>query len=306
MDRYSMFDKYYLDSFYYDENRKTGLLGGIGLLFITFLLLVLGEIIGSILYGLILSIVKFKNDSMVFWGFLLELAITFGGIIIVILLFTKTIENLSFNTLGFNGKKPLKRFGTGFLIGFIMMAVSTIILITLGQVELKWIGFQNLSTILIIIPAWIIQSSTEELLTRGYLFTRLKNKTGNIYVALIIQGAFFSFLHIFNDSFSIIAFIQIFVVGILFAIYSLYEGSIWGACGMHAAWNWSQGNIFGWKVSGIDPQGGSLFQNIITGSDFLTGGKFGVEGGIVSLIVLIITIIIILVLMKNKLKNGEI
>ncbi|WP_142414117.1 CPBP family intramembrane glutamic endopeptidase [Hathewaya massiliensis] len=257
MDKNNMLDKYYLDSFYYDEHNKKGILGSVGVVLIAFLLLILGELLGGIFYGLIYNLNTVSLAYGEFWAFFMQLSFMFGLISIVILFFTKVVEKLSLNTLGFNNKRPLKRFGIGFFIGFIMMTISTFILVISGQAELKWIGFESLSTVLIIIPAWIIQSSTEELLTRGYLFTRLKNKSGNIYLALIFQGAFFSFLHVFNSAFSVIAFIQIFVVGLLFAIYSLYEGSIWGACGMHAAWNWAQGNIFGWQVSGTYPKGGN-------------------------------------------------
>lgn len=306
MDKNNMLDKYYLDSFYYDEHNKKGILGSVGVVLIAFLLLILGELLGGIFYGLIYNLNTVSLAYGEFWAFFMQLSFMFGLISIVILFFTKVVEKLSLNTLGFNNKRPLKRFGIGFFIGFIMMTISTFILVISGQAELKWIGFESLSTVLIIIPAWIIQSSTEELLTRGYLFTRLKNKSGNIYLALIFQGAFFSFLHVFNSAFSVIAFIQIFVVGLLFAIYSLYEGSIWGACGMHAAWNWAQGNIFGWQVSGTYPKGGSIFKSIAKGNEILTGGQFGVEGGLVSLGVLIVSIIIILILMKKQVQNNKI
>lgn len=299
MKEHSIFHKYYMKSFYYDNSSKKGIFKGIKTFIITFLLLVIGELAGvipsSLMYGLTL------NSS--FWKFFVQLFVSFGIVSLVIFFYTKSIEGLPIKTLGLSSENPTKKFLIGFLIGGSLMAISTFLLIISGQAEIRWIGFQNLSTVLIIIPAWIVQSSTEEILTRGYLFTRMQNSTGNIYISLIVQAAFFSFLHIFNSSVSVIALAQIFVVGTLFAIYSLYEGSIWGACGMHAAWNWSQGNVFGWKVSGMNAEGGSILQSIATGNEILTGGNFGVEGGLVSLIVLIIAIIVICMLMKKESTN---
>ena len=77
------------------------------------------------------------------------------------------------------------------------------------------------------------------------------------------------------------------------------EGSLWGIGAQHAAWNWAQGNLFGFEVSGIAPAGGMLFNMMETGPDEITGGAFGPEGGLVITAVLLIGIAVLLGLRRS-------
>jgi hypothetical protein len=74
--------------------------------------------------------------------------------------------------------------------------------------------------------------------------------------------------------------LNLFLFGLFAALYSLAEEGIWGICGLHAVWNWVQGNIFGLEVSGLRPPGGSLLILEERGPDLITGGAFGPEGGL--------------------------
>src|SRR3546814_9285178 len=57
---------------------------------------------------------------------------------------------------------------------------------------------------------------------------------------------------------------------------------LWAAVGIHAAWNFTQGGIYGIAISGLDTQG--LLVPRITGSDLLTGGAFGAEASLPALV----------------------
>ena len=68
---------------------------------------------------------------------------------------------------------------------------------------------------------------------------------------------------------------------------------------MHTAWNFAQVNIFGFEVSGINVEVSTLFDLKLVGNDIITGGSFGVEGGLIATLVLIASIFILLKLDKK-------
>jgi hypothetical protein len=91
------------------------------------------------------------------------------------------------------------------------------------------------------------------------------------------------------------------VLAIFFSLYALSEESLWGVMGVHAAWNWTQGNIFGVEVSGTTAYGAShLMQWSVAGPDWLTGGGFGPEGSAITLVVLIIGSLLVIAFALRK------
>ena len=115
----------------------------------------------------------------------------------------------------------------------------------------------------------------------------------NIALGLIISSTLFGALHLGNENVNYVALLNIILVGILFGLYVIKTNDLWGACGMHSAWNFAQGNLFGFEVSGINTSVGSLIDLNLTGSNFISGGQFGPEAGIAATIVLITGIFIV-------------
>lgn len=71
----------------------------------------------------------------------------------------------------------------------------------------------------------------------------------------------------------------------MFGLYVIYTEDLWGVCGIRAAWNFAQGNIYGFRVSGQESSIGSLIRFSRHGSDLFTGGAFGPEASIFATIV---------------------
>jgi hypothetical protein len=74
---------------------------------------------------------------------------------------------------------------------------------------------------------------------------------------------------------------------------------LWGVCGFHAAWNWSQGNIYGVKVSGLSP-GPSLVELEASGSDLFSGADFGLEGSLFTSFMILFGIAAIFLLARRS------
>jgi hypothetical protein len=107
-------------------------------------------------------------------------------------------------------------------------------------------------------------------------------------VALLVSSVFFSLMHIFNDNFSWIGFCNILLAGVLLGLPYIYTKNLWFPIALHFSWNFFQGIIFGFNVSGHVTY--SLFSQTREVDTIWNGGKFGFEGSLLSLIFQLITI----------------
>jgi membrane protease YdiL (CAAX protease family) len=127
--------------------------------------------------------------------------------------------------------------------------------------------------------AALIAGFTEELLFRGILF-RYIEKTAGSWVALALTSALFGAAHLWNPGASWFSSLAIAVeAGILLGAVFMLTRRLWAAMGLHAAWNFTQGWIFGLPVSG-GHGGTGLLNGRLTGPELMTGGAFGLEASL--------------------------
>lgn len=238
---------------------------------------------------------------------LLSLLITlfsFAFISLLVFFRVTVIEKRSFSSIGFNKNNWLKKYSLGFLIGLAMMSIIVLILFPFGYITVEKnpiqpVGISAIASVLVILFGWIIQGATEEIVTRGWLLNILSTKY-NIGVGLLISSTLFGLMHLTNPNVNYIAVINIILVGLFYGLYVIKTNDLWAVCGMHSAWNFAQGNIFGFKVSGLDVSVGSLIDLNLVGSDFVTGGIFGPEAGITATFILLASIGILLFIDKKR------
>ncbi|MDK2584493.1 CPBP family intramembrane metalloprotease [Romboutsia sedimentorum] len=264
-----------------------------------------GQFLGGLVtYPLIKSLEKtnffVENKEIIV---LLITLLSFMFTSLVVFFRVSKIEKRKISTIGFYKDKWLKKYAIGFLIGLAMMSVVVLILFILGYIELEKkpiqpVGISAIVSVLIVLIGWIVQGGTEEVLTRGWLMNMLGARY-NITFGLILSSVFFGLLHLGNPNISYIAILNIILVGIFFGICVTKTNNLWIACGMHSAWNFAQGNLFGFEVSGINVQVGSLVDLNLVGNDLITGGIFGPEAGLASTFVLACGILIVFILDKK-------
>lgn len=93
--------------------------------------------------------------------------------------------------------------------------------------------------------SWILMllvALTEEIAFRGFVLGHLLAAGVNRFVALFLSSALFSLMHIFNPNFSLIAFLNILLAGILIGSTYIYTRNLWFAIALHLFWNWLQGS----------------------------------------------------------------
>ncbi|MCI9060855.1 MULTISPECIES: CPBP family intramembrane glutamic endopeptidase [Romboutsia] len=262
---------------------------------------IIGEILTIPLYIVFLKIPLFFYNQNLLLLFLNLL--TFATISSLVFFRVKVIERRSLSSIGLNKNNWLKKYLLGFFIGLVMMSIIVLILLSFGYITIEKnpiqpVGVSAISSVLVILFGWIIQGATEEIVTRGWLLNVLSNKY-NIGVGLLISSTLFGLMHLSNPNVNYIAVINIILVGLFYGFYVIKTNDLWAVCGMHTAWNFAQGNLFGFEVSGIDVSVGSLIDLNLVGSDFVTGGIFGPEAGIVATFILLVSIGILLFIDKK-------
>ncbi|MBY4985952.1 CPBP family intramembrane metalloprotease [Streptococcus suis] len=211
--------------------------------------------------------------------------LAFAFISLAIILWARFVEKSPWLGLGMTKKGAFKDFILGWGIGVAMLITCVLLMWGFGAIRISSVQFspQLFGEFLVLVLAWSVQGTTEELLTRGWMFSSLSAKH-NIPVGLLISSLFFTFLHLGNNAISLIPLLDLTLFAILACLVMLKTGNLWVISGIHAAWNCFQGNVFAFPVSGT--QAGQAFIAVNTsGPDWLSGGAFGVEGSIISLIV---------------------
>jgi membrane protease YdiL (CAAX protease family) len=125
---------------------------------------------------------------------------------------------------------------------------------------------------------FVLVGFSEELLSRGWILQVLERGRGTC-AAVIGSAAVFALLHAFNPGFGLTALLGLFLAGLLFAQAYLTTRQLWLPMALHLSWNFSEGPLFGFPVSGLPAEG--LLRVTPTGPEVLTGGAFGPEAGLV-------------------------
>ena len=232
------------------------------------------------------------------------LILAFGPIFLLLWGWLALFEKRPFWTMGLEKAGLWTKYLRGFLVGLVMFAAAIGIsalfgFITFEQGDPQQQGIYALAGVLLVLLGWVVQGAAEEALTRGWLLPVVGARYSPLW-GIIVSSVLFALLHSFNPNLSMIAVLNLFLFGLFAALYALWEGSVWGVFGIHTVWNWAQGNLFGFEVSGQAAPGGTLFNLMEVGPDAITGGSFGPEGGLSVTMVLIASCLIVWVRGRAK------
>ncbi|HEU3869415.1 TPA: CPBP family intramembrane metalloprotease [Streptococcus pneumoniae] len=255
-----------------------------------------GQNLASYLQTLHQSLTDKTSDFRLILGLL-----AFGFILNTVFRWTRKVEKRPIRTLGFYRENFLSNLLKGFSLGLALFLLTLLGLVALGQYRLDSIHLDtySLAFTLFTIPFWILQGTAEEVVTRAWLIPQLAKRT-NLKVAIIISSSLFTLLHLGNPGITFLSAIDLFLFGVAMSLYLLKTDTIWGIGGIHGAWNFAQGNLFGVLVSG-QSSGTSIMKFTPQGNqDWLSGGSFGIEGSIVSSIILFLLILYLAYQLKKE------
>ena len=208
------------------------------------------------------------------------------GTIFTVGLFQKFISREDFVSIGLNFVGFKIDFYKGLLAGTVLICSGFILLIVLNLtlIDLTYFSFYDQIFYFFL---FTIVSLNEEIAIRGYILHNLSSSF-NKYVALIISSLVFMIMHLGNPNIGILPLVNLFLAGIFLGIYTIHKNNLWFPIGAHLTWNYLQGPIFGFEVSGNKIN--SLFEQKPNGHELLTGGNFGFEGSIILTLFLMISI----------------
>jgi len=260
------------------------------LIFIVFFIL-MSRILSNVGLNITGDLDKTESAYWVFRGIIVIVASS-----LVVWLVRKYFDKKTFISLGLRlDCLAVKDFFVGLIISGLMIGTIFIIFLFSGLLEIKEIGWSGggISAVLEII-LWFFGIGlavgwSEELAFRGYLLQNMKDGMG-LFWAVLISCIIYGLLHMSNPNSTIISGILIAIFGYLRIFGWLRSGQLWLSMGMHAGWDFFQGPILGFKVSGMNTE--SLIKHTISGSDWITGGSFGPEAGIVVIPVIIFGLLI--------------
>jgi len=217
------------------------------------------------------------------------------------------LERLPMKALGASFEREWATdFAKGSFLGLITFVIAVIIVVVAGGASFsipKDFFLENffLSAVqslgfLAIAAAW------EEALFRGYILQTLA-RSGFAWPAIIATALLFGLVHAGNPDVSPIAIVNTVLAGIWFGLAYLKTRNLWFVFGLHLFWNWTQGAIFGIEISGLKSLiEMSLLIETDNGPAWLTGGNYGIEGGIACTIAILISMLII---WRMKSRGGE-
>ncbi len=232
------------------------------------------------------------------------LVLVFAPIFLFLWIWLALYEKRPLWTIGMEWSGAWQKYLRGLGVGLLMFVAAISLSAAFGYIAFEdgnpqQQGLTVLGGILLVFLGWVVQGAAEEAVTRGWLFPVVGARY-NPGLAIVVSSAIFAAFHGLNfvglgmePLFVGLALLNLFLFGVFAVLYALYEGSLWGVFSIHAVWNWAQGNLFGFEVSGGGAPGGTLFNLMEVGPDVITGGPFGPEGGLAVTVVLVVSCLLV-------------
>jgi membrane protease YdiL (CAAX protease family) len=202
----------------------------------------------------------------------------------------RLFEGLPWRSLGLTFHQGwLRDLLVGAAIGFVALAVAVGIATAAGGLRFSF-GGSALGIIRSLVGSAVllfVAALAEEALFRGYVlqtFTRAQLTL----LGVLLTSVPFALVHLSNPNVVPgVTFANTALAGIWLAAAYLRTRSLWFPLGVHWAWNWALGAFFGLPISGINLVSNPVFKGNDVGPAWLTGGSYGIEGGVACTVALV-------------------
>ena len=238
--------------------------------------------------------------SVLFPGLTPEMTFNLLGALLLIIFYKLVIRRLGErprDDLRFVG--AVRPLFAGLGLGFLIFSAAVAVAAAIGIYRISGEGDSSDLLAALLGPALFVAVS-EEMLFRAILF-RWIEEFGGSWAALVVTAGLFGAVHLNNPNASLLGAVGIaFEAGVLLGGAYMLTRSLWLPIGIHAAWNFTQGEIFDIPVSGTRVHG--LLQARLSGAPLLTGNGVGLEASPIAMIVATATGVWLVVL---AVKRGE-
>ncbi len=208
-------------------------------------------------------------------------------------LFLTVFDRRSFRVLGIWffagwGREVVAGVGLGVAVLVVCVGFSVTFraVVFQGMADLSSASLLGLAKIALLL---FFAAANEEFLFRGYAFQRLVDSLGALWTVLI-TSALFGVAHLFNPSPTPLSTANTVLAGVLLSLAYLKTRALWLPIGLHWAWNFTMGPVLGLPVSGLNVTP-TLFRAESAGPQWLAGGAYGPEGGVLLTAVSVVAIL---------------
>ncbi len=249
---------------------------------------------GNSILGLLIVLLGLnENNETVFYSSIL---LNFFIALLLVSTFRKVFDRRSFKSLGFLWDGFGKERAAGFLTGILLISIMATVLWSMGL--LQWFRADvKLPDLVLVTVIMMVVSIYEEMVFRGYVLNNLLQSMPK-QAALLTSALLFAGFHSLNPNFNLIAFVNIFIAGVLLGCNYIYTRNLWFAIFFHFSWNFFQGPVLGFEVSGVELP--TLLEQNIKGSILLTGGDFGLEASWLATFTMALMTLVLFLLFKRK------
>jgi membrane protease YdiL (CAAX protease family) len=246
-------------------------------------------------------LVKFQEQPvLLLLARLLMLPLLLG----VYALLAKLLDRRRWGDYGLRLSRPWWRdFTFGLSLGGVLMASVFLVEWALGWVKVtaylenRQPEYSTWFLLGLALINYVFVGVSEELFSRGYQLRNLAEglnlprigKRGAVIIAYIVTSSFFGLMHLGNANASWVSSVNIALAGLMLGLGFVLTGDLAIPIGLHISWNFFQGNVFGFPVSGGD-NGLALIGVQQLGPVAWTGGAFGPEGGLVGVIAMLLSL----------------
>jgi membrane protease YdiL (CAAX protease family) len=251
---------------------------------VVFLILFLAVVIFSTRVVMVISVIEKQNqkrgtgigitqETLLYISLLLTSFLSW----LFVFLFRKLVDKQSLRSLGLSFNGYSAHAFSGLLLAPVLLGTGTLLLILNNN--LQWLDIRFDAARFFIFPVLIAMVAfAEELVFRGYILNNLLQSM-NKWLALAFSAIVFAVFHSSNPSANPVALLNIFAGGLLLGVNYIYTRNLWFGILFHFAWNFYQGPVLGYPVSGLHIY--SLLENEVTGKPYISGGEFGFEGSVI-------------------------
>ena len=220
-----------------------------------------------LLYAFFCAIAEYAESCIarIIWSLLLSLCIYF--------IYSKIYKPL-----------PRARFKNGFLdlargfcIGIINLLLVFLCIAATGCYQIDVISW-DFPQIISNLSLFLLVAVSEEIICRGILLRTIE-QNWSLTAGIIVSAVVFGVWHWSNDNATVFSTINLMIDGCMFAFAFKYHDTLWLPIGMHWSWNFFQGSVLGFNVSGTESPY-SVVTPVIEGKEIITGGLFGIEGSV--------------------------
>lgn len=216
----------------------------------------------------------------------------------------RILDRRSFASLGLHMSHDAGRdLAIGIVMTCLMMGSIFALERSLGWLHVESFAWQTESigtvirSVLLYAAICVLVGYKEELMSRGYHLQTIASGTSLVW-GWIISSAVFGVLHLANPHANLLSVTGIILAGLFLGYAYIRTGSLWLSIGLHTGWNFFEGVVFGFPVSGLPFY--TLPRIAVSGPVLWTGGEFGPEAGMVLIPALVIGFVLIFMYAKDR------